>query len=148
MTDNITDANRASINYTYVITADYTRGLGTVSNSDLPTGTDMPIQEGLERIFRWNMSMSSWVTQNVPVQNGIFQIFDAPFDDLSELFANPSVQKIYGVFGLKLDGKADIIFWDGDKTFASGCLEDTVLPIPPFSLAPESSYQLFVQSNN
>jgi len=147
MTDDVTDRNDA-IDYSHVFTADYTRGMKSRSNSDLPTGTEMPVQEGLERIFRWNMSMSAWVTQNVPVKDGIFQIFDAPLADLAELFAVDSVQVVYGVFGLTLDEKADILLWDGDKTFASGCLADTIHPIPPFSVVPQENYQLYVQSNN
>jgi hypothetical protein len=147
MTDDITDLNYPTDASSHIFTTDYTRGMKSVSNSDLPTGTEIPIQEGLERIFRWSMSMSAWITQNVPVKDGIFQIFDGPLEDLDELFAIDSIQVVYGVFGLTVDGKADIILWDGDKTFSDGCLADTIHPIPPFSVVPMENYQLFVKSN-
>jgi len=148
MTDDITDLHYPIDASSHIFISDYTRGMKAVSHSDLPTSTQIPVQEGLERAFRWTMSMSAWITQNVPLKYGVFQLFDGPLEDLDELFANDSVQVVYAVFGLTVDEKPDIILWDGDKTFSSGCMADTIHPIPPFSVAPMENYQLFVQSNN
>jgi hypothetical protein len=104
---------------------------------------EIPEVVAQQRINKWTKDFTSWATDQINHRletQGIFQAFNIPSS-----YMEPNVE--YTTFlGLKSDSSAltgydaDLITIDNSKSGAT--YYDTVRPVPPFDVAPPSSFYL------
>lgn len=102
---------------------------------------EIPEAEALKRIDTWKKEYSQWTTEQINNRQetqGIFKAFNVPS---SYMERNVEYSTF---FGLKEQSStrysADLITVDNSKT--SIAFYDTVRPVPPFDVAPQSSFHL------
>ena len=149
--DNVTDANE-SINFKNVFTLDYTFGKVDLSTAYPSGGSNVSIQEALERMFRWMMNKNGWIASNISTRTGnmIFQVYVVPFSDLAALFNTSSNDHIFGLIGLENQGDnaglTDILLWDDTVSFVDpASVQDVSYQCPPFNQSMDN-FQLLQQS--
>ena len=112
-----------------------TRNLG---NSD-----EIPEAEALKRIDTWKTDFSTWATaqiNNRQQTHGIFKAFNVPS---SYMERNVEYSSFFGLkqeAGVLPNYSADLITVHHSKS--SIAFYDTVRPVPPFDVAPQSSFYL------
>ncbi|WP_417353630.1 hypothetical protein [Flavobacterium alkalisoli] len=102
----------------------------------------IPEPEALNRINAWSKNYSQWANNQISkaaVSNGIFQVFNMP-----STYMKPDHEYVT-FFALKASSKATTGF-DADLVTndpaSTASYYDTVMPMPPYTAMPQSSFYL------
>lgn len=108
---------------------------------NMGSSDEIPEAEALKRIDTWKRDYSTWATaqiNNRQQTQGIFKAFNVPSSYMQRDVEYSSF------FALKQEGlasySADLVTVDHSKS--SIAFYDTVRPVPPFDVAPQSSFYL------
>ena len=109
-----------------------------MGNSD-----EIPEAEALKRIEVWKRDYSKWATaqiNNRQQTQGIFKAFNVPSSNIQRNVEYSSFFGLKQISGSSSSQSADLITVDHSKS--SIAFYDTVRPVPPFDVAPRSSFYL------
>jgi hypothetical protein len=155
-TDKNTFDNKA-LPFTFV--KDYTRDYG-INDFDFlinPSQGNISVDEAMKRIVRWNVMLKPWlkdqITRTTGLLEGLFRVFNIPFNDLNNSFENKSVSELIVNLALKPTENptptdpaytAELILWSTSATKGQGGLpvQDLVGPCPPFGQNPGEDYHV------
>lgn len=109
-----------------------------IGNSD-----EIPEAEALKRIDAWKKDYPNWATSQINNRQqtqGIFKAFNVPSSNIQRNVEYSTFFGLKQIIGSSSSQSADLITVDHSKS--SIAFYDTVRPVPPFDVAPRSSFYL------
>lgn len=110
---------------------------------NLGNSDEIPEAEALKRIDAWKRDYAAWATvqiNNRQQTQGIFKAFYVPSSYMQRDVEYTSFFGLKEEVGASANGTADLITVDNSKSKTA--FYDTVRPVPPFDVAPQSSFYL------